>query len=143
MEEMMTKLAVLSLCLLAAACATGAFAVDRETAPHVAPRIEMTAAADTARVLPVARAPELPSADRMYRQILTELGGVASADVRLCVAPDGSVQDVRIVRGSSLAAFDQALVHDVSDWQFWGMRGSSTAHLRNCEIATIRYRLRS
>lgn len=139
----MSKLGVLSLCLLLAACATGAVAVDRETAPHAAPRIEMTAAADTVRGFPVAKAPELPSAGRMYRQILTELGGVASADVRLCVAADGRVQDVRIVRGSSLAAFDQALVHDVVDWQFSEMPGSSTAHLRSCEIATISYRLRS
>jgi TonB family protein len=140
---MMSKLALLSLCLLVAACATGGLAVDRETAPHAVPRIEMTAVADTARVFPVARAPELPSADRIARKIRTELGEVASAEVRLCVTADGRVESARIVRGSSLAEFDQALLYDMADWQFSGMPGSNTAHLRSCEIATISYRLRS
>lgn len=101
----------------------------------------MTVAADTARVFPVASDPRLPSADRIARQIRDELGEVASADVRLCVAPDGRVQDIQIVRGTSLAQFDQAVVHDMADWQFSGSPGSSQGgKLKNCEIATIRYR---
>jgi len=138
----MTKLAGL-FCLLLAACATGALGVERETAPRATPRIEMTTKADTARMFPVALDPQLPSADRMSRRIRTELGGVASADVRLCVAADGRVQGVQIVRGSSLAEFDQALSHDVTDWQFSELPGSTTAHLRSCEIATIVYRAHS
>lgn len=130
-----------AFCLLCAACAAGGVAVDREAAPHVAPRFEVTAAADTVRVFPVAEDPRLPSADRLSRRIRAELGEVASADVRLCVAPDGRVQGVEIVRGSSLAAFDQALMHDIAGWQFSKLpRSSRTANLRNCETATIHYR---
>ena len=135
----MSKLAGF-FCLLFAACATGGVGVDRETAPHAAPRIESTAPAGTARVSPVAKDLQLPSADRMARQIRTELGDVASADVRMCVAVDGRVQNVQIVHGSRLTEFDQALVHDIADWQFSGMPGSSTAHRRGCKIVTISYR---
>lgn len=137
----MSKLAGL-LCLLLAACAAGAVGVDRETAPHAAPRIELIAPADTARVFPAAKDPRLPSADRIARRIRTELGEVASAEVRMCVAGDGRVQGVQIVRGSAFAAFDQALVHDVAEWQFSGMPGSNTANLRSCEITVISYRSR-
>jgi hypothetical protein len=129
---MMSKLAV--FCLLFAGCAAGAGAgVDRATKPHVAP-VAMVAMSDTAG-FPAARNPRLPSADRIARQIRSELGDVASADVRLCVAPDGRVQIVQIVRGTSLGDFNDALVRDVSDWQF------SATNLRACEIATISYRL--
>lgn len=101
----------------------------------------MTAAADTVRVFPVAENPRLPSADRLSRRIRAELGEVASADVRLCVAPDGRVRRIELVRGSSLAAFDQAVMRDIADWQFLVFPGSSsTVHLRNCEIVTIEYR---
>jgi TonB family protein len=130
-----------AVCLLFAGCATGGVGANRESAAHAAPKFEMTAAvADTARVFPVAVDPQLPTADRMGREIRSELGEVASADVRLCVAPDGRVRKVEIVRGSSFAEFDQALVHDIADWQFSGMPGSSHANLQSCEVATINYR---
>ena len=135
----MTKLAGL-FCLLLAACATGALGVERETAPRAAPRIEMTAKTDTARVFPVAMDPQLPSADRMARQIRTELGGVASADVRLCVSPDGRVRKVELVRGSSFRDFNDAVVRDIADWQFSGIPGTTNDSLQSCEIATITYR---
>jgi hypothetical protein len=130
---MMSKLAV--FCLLFAGCAAGGAGagVDRETKPHAAP-VAMVAMSDTAG-FPTARNPRLPSADRIARQIRTELGEVASADVRLCVAPDGRVQTVQIVRGTSLGDFNDALVRDVSDWQF------SATNLRACEVTTISYRL--
>jgi TonB family protein len=131
-----------ALCLLFAGCVTGGVGANRESAAHAAPRFEMTAAvADTPRVFPVAIDPQLPTADRMRREIRTELGEVASADVRLCVAPDGHVRNVEIVRGSTLAEFDQAILHDMAHWQFSGMPGSSHAeNLQSCEIATITYR---
>ncbi|TMQ28545.1 MAG: hypothetical protein E6J90_00415 [Deltaproteobacteria bacterium] len=132
-----------ALCLMLAACATGGVSANRESAAHAAPRFEMTApVTDTPRVFPVATDPQLPSADRMQREIRSELGEVASLDVRMCVAPDGRVRKVEVVRGSSLAEFDQAVVHDVADWQFSGMPGTSHAgNLQSCEIATISYRL--
>ena len=66
-----------AFCLMLAACTMGGARIDRETAPR---------------------------ADRMFKVIRDELGALASVDVRLCVAPDGRVQTVDLLRGSSLAA---------------------------------------
>ena len=130
-----------AVCLFLVGCATGGVGANREPATHAAPRFEMTAVADDPlRVFPAAKDPQLPTADRMRHEIRTELGEVASADVRLCVAPDGRVKKVEIVRGSSFAALDQAIVRDVADWQFSGMPGSSRDDLQSCEVATIHYR---
>jgi hypothetical protein len=134
-DKMSNRVAV--FCLLFAGCAagaTGGAAVDRETAPRIAARSE------AARAFPVAKDPQLPTADRMFRQIRNELGDVASADVRLCVASDGRVEDVAIVRGTRFPAFNEALVHDMSHWQFSESRGSDgAARRRNCEVRTISY----
>lgn len=132
-----------ALCLTLGACAAGGGGkIDRETAPRAAARFEAATPPDTSQVFPAAQNPQLPSADRMHKVIRSELGAVASVDVRLCIAPDGHVQAVNLVRGSSLAAFDEAVLHDVADWQFAGMAGSSTfsSKLRTCEVATISYR---
>ena len=133
-----------ALCLLMGACTMGGARIDRETAPRAAARFEAAEPADTSQVFPVAHNPRLPSADRIYKVIREELGPIASVDVRMCIAPDGHVQAVNLVRGSSLAAFDEAVLRDVADWQFSGIAGSSTfaSTLRTCEIATISYRPR-
>ena len=127
--------------MLLAACATGGGGLDRETAPRAAARLGTSI--DTSQVFPVAENPQLPSADRMHKVISSELGGVASVDVHLCVAPDGHVQGVSLVRGSSLHEFDAAVLHDAVDWQFSGRPGTSSfaSTLRTCEVATITYRL--
>lgn len=137
-----------AFCILLAACATGGagaggIRVDREAAPHAAaPRLDLHAAAsEGTRVFPVAIDPQLPSADRIGREIRGELGEVASAEIRLCVAADGRVHSVQLVRGSSLAEFNEAVVHDVASWQFSGSPGWSRPNrLKSCELATIRYR---
>ena len=131
-----------AFCMSLAACASGGAGLAREAAPHAAARFERASAADTSPVFPVAKNPQLRSADRIAGAIRSELGGVASADVRLCVAPDGHVRAVSLVRGSSLAAFDEAVLHDAADWQFSALPGSSTfaSGLRTCQVATITYR---
>jgi hypothetical protein len=122
-------------CLSLAACATG----GGHRSPHPAALVVVDD--DTSKVFPIARNPQLPSADRMSDAIRSGLGDVASADVRLCIAPDGRVQAVDLVRGSSLAAFDEAVLHDAAEWQFSGMPGSSTPMgLRTCGVTTISYR---
>lgn len=78
----------------------------------------------------------------MSRRIRDEVGDVASAEVRLCVGPDGRVQRVQVVRGTSSWAFDEALVHGMSDWQFLQDSGATTSLRRqNCEIAKISYQV--
>ena len=128
--------------MLLAACATGGAGLDREAGPHARARFEVTSVEDTDPEFPVARSPRLPSADRLSHVIWSKLDGVASVDVRLCVAPDGRVQGLSVVRGSSLADFDAAVKNDVADWQFSGMPGTSSfaSNLRTCEYATITYR---
>ena len=125
-----------------AACATGGAGLDRQAAPRAAVRFD-TASIDSEAVFPTARNPQLPSANRMHRVIQSELGGVASVDFRLCIAPDGHVQGLSLVRGSSLAEFDAAVLHDAVDWQFSGRPGTSSfaSTLRTCEVAKITYRL--
>jgi hypothetical protein len=127
-----------SLCVLLSACATGG-GLERETGGRASGRF---AAEDLEPTFPAANSPRLPTADRMSRVIKSELGPVASADIKVCVRPDGHVQTVELVRGSSLAAFDQAVLHDTAEWRFSGLPGSRSdiPNLRTCGIATITYR---
>jgi hypothetical protein len=127
--------------MLLAACAAGGAGLDREASPHARARFEGVTL-DGDREFPIARNPKLPSADRLTSRIWSELDGVASVGVHLCVAPDGHVQAVSVVRGSTLAAFDAAVKRDVTDWQFSGMPGSSSfaSNLRTCELASISFR---
>jgi TonB family protein len=123
-----------AFCLLFAACATGGVARDPSA-------VRVVLDDETSKIFPAAKNPQLPSADRLSDTIRAGLGEVASADIRVCVRPDGRVQAVDLVRGSSLAAFDEAVLHDAADWQFSGMPGSSTPiGLRTCRVATISYR---
>ena len=130
----MLKLAP-AICLVLAACATGtAVRGEREGAA----RFDLAPDIATARGFPRAKDPQLPSVDDMSRRIRQEVGDVASAEVRLCVGADGRVQRVQVVHGSPSWAFNEALVHDMSDWQF-----SETPSLQrpSCEIAKVSYRV--
>jgi outer membrane biosynthesis protein TonB len=127
--------------MLLSACAAGGAGLGREASPHARARFEGTTL-ESDPAFPIARNPRLPSADRLAGVIRSQLNGVASVGVHLCVAPDGHVQAVSVVRGSTLDAFDAAVKRDVTDWQFSGMPGSSSfaSNLRTCELATITYR---
>jgi hypothetical protein len=130
----MLKLAS-AMCLVLAACATGtAVRGDREGAA----RLDLAADAGTARRFPRAKAPQLPSVDEMSRRIRDEVGDVASAEVRLCVGADGRVQRVQVLRGSPSWAFNAALVHDMSDWQF---PETPSLQRQSCGIAKVSYRV--
>jgi TonB family protein len=131
-----------TLFMLLAGCAAGGTRLDRETSPHARLRLEPASPTEVSSAFPVVNDPRLPSADQMSRVILDELGPVASAEVRVCVAADGHVQEVNLVRSSSLVQFDRALLRDMTDWQFSGTPGSSAlaSTLHTCEDATITYR---
>ena len=53
---------------------------------------------------------ELPAVDKLSRKIVHEHRGVISAQVRLCVAPDGAVAGVEVVEPSGMVEYDQAVV---------------------------------
>lgn len=135
----MFKLAA-ALCLSLTACATSGTVVAHEPTAHTA-RARQVAARDPDTAFPRARDPQLPSADRISREIRDELGDVASAEVRLCLAPDGKVQRVELVRGSRLRSFNDALVNDVAQWRFDEKPDNGVDdNLRSCGLATVSYR---
>src|SRR5690349_19555863 len=96
-------------CLMLAACATAGGGLDRDTAPRATVRFEVSPADEPDAAFPAAANPKLPSADPLADAIRSRPGGSASAQVWLCIASDGHVQGLTLVRGSSLPAFDAAL----------------------------------
>jgi outer membrane biosynthesis protein TonB len=131
----MLKLSLLSLSL--AACATtGATTLDRDAAPRAKVKLDLAAAgADSA--FPSAVDPQLPAVDRIARAVRLNLGGTATAELDLCVTPTGAVKHLRLVRGSSYTAFDQALLRDAAAWQFASLPGPD--HVMSCSRATVAY----
>lgn len=129
-----------SLCaLLLSGCATtGVMSVDREPTQHAKVTLAPLKADDTIRLVPQAVEPLLPSADRISRVVEARLGGEATVDVRYCVSPAGKVVEAKLERSSSLEAFDQAVMADVTGWTFEAQPGP--ANVRSCESATIVYR---
>lgn len=81
---------------------------------------------------------ELPAADRISHRILAEHAGVVSAQVRLCVAPTGSVADVDLLQSSGMAEYDRAVVDAIATWQFAAY--AAPAETRVCEKLTVAYR---
>ena len=134
----MTSYRVLSVVLFSACATTGGLGIDPQ--PSSRGRVELVppAAEDTAQVRPQAIAPQLPSADRLARQIDARLGAEASVDVRLCVTPAGKLASAKLERSSTLAMFDDAVLADVQAWQFAAQPGPAT--LQTCELTTIVYR---
>ena len=132
----MLKLSLLSLSL--AACATtGVTTHDHDLrAGKAMVKLDLAATgADTA--FPSALDPQLPSVDRIARAVRLRLGATASAELDLCVTPAGAVKHLRLVRGSSYTAFDQALLHDAAAWQFAALPGPD--NVMSCSRATIAY----
>jgi TonB family protein len=131
----MFKLAILSLSL--AACATtGATALDRDSAPRAKVKLDLAmTGADTS--FPAALEPQVPTIDRIARAVRLRVGDTATAELELCVTPAGTVKHLRLARGSSYAAFDQALLRDAAAWQFASLPGPD--NVMSCSRATIAY----
>lgn len=134
------KTIVLLSALLLGACATGTLGLDREVAPRARVTLDLAphADAEATRRFPALVDARLPSADRLGREIRTELGEAASVEVTLCVAAAGTVETIEITRSSRLPSFDAAVKADAPAWQF--ERRPGPAGLRSCERATITYR---
>lgn len=134
---------VLLSALLLSACATTSATTslptpEREARTGSRVQLDLVPHADASRVFPQAIDPRLPRADRVAHQIRAELGDAASIEVRLCVAAEGRVRSVEVLRGSTMAAFDESVIADAMQWQFAALPGPSSAH--TCERATITYR---
>ncbi len=132
------KSVLLSALMFAACATTGNPTLDRETHAGSRVQLDLVPHAVATRVFPSAIDPRLPSADRVAHQIRAELGEAASIEVRLCVAPQGRVSSVEVLRGSELAVFEQAVLADAMGWRFAALPGP--ASVQTCERATITYR---
>lgn len=121
-----------------AGCATGAgFVTDSDSAPRAHVRLELAGSSDTAAVFPRAIDPNLPSVDRIGREVRGTLGDTARVQIDLCVSTAGNVTNAVLVQGSGFADFDAALLRDVGTWRFQTMAGPAT--LQTCERAKISY----
>jgi TonB family protein len=132
------KSVMLSAILFTACATTGTPTLDRETHTGSRVQLDLVPHADATRVFPQAIDPRLPTADRVAHQIRAELGDSASIEVKLCVAPEGTVASVEVLRGSTMSVFDQSVIADAMRWQFAALPGPDS--VRTCERATITYR---
>lgn len=138
----MSKVISLVALSLSACATTGGIADQRDAAPHTGVRLDLSATPDDASpVFPAAIDPVLPSVDRMNHVVRARFGRAAlTAQLDLCVAPDGHVSKLALAKGSSYQPFDQALLQDVAEWQFASLPGP--ANVEACRRATIEYRAR-
>jgi TonB family protein len=127
-----------TLVLLGGCATTGVPASEREPVAHAKVTLSPLPGDDTIRLVPQAVDPMLPSADRIARVVEARLGGEATVDIRYCVSPAGKVVEAKLERGSELEQFDQAVMHDIVDWQFEAQAGPDS--VRTCDRATIVYR---
>jgi TonB family protein len=124
--------------LLSGCATTGSLGIESQSSSHARVTLVPAASDNTTHVVPQAIEPQLPSADRMSRVIDTWLGDEASVDVRFCVSPSGKVASASLRRGSTLPAFDEAVMKDIVDWEFAAQPGPDS--LQTCQLATIVYR---
>ncbi len=75
--------------------------------------------AEAAGDLPRLREPAHIAAGSMIDQrVATWRGGEISADLHVCVAPDGKVADIALTRSSGLTGFDTAVVDGAGAWSY-------------------------
>lgn len=137
----MSKLALLSVVVLGA-CATTGLPGERDAAPHTGVRLELTGTPEIAdAVFPSVADPKVPTVDRMAHALRARYGATQlTAQLDLCVAPDGHVTKLALAKSSTYEPFDHALLRDVADWQFSALPGP--ANVEACRKATVAYRAR-
>lgn len=121
-----------ALFLMLVGCATtGAIGPggDHDASPHTGVRVDL--AANFPRT---AKAPELPSADAMSSRVRERLGAEAAVRVQMCVSTDGEVSSVKMLHGTTMEMFDQAVLRDAAAWKFAAVGTAS------CAPTTIIYR---
>ncbi|MBS1118926.1 MAG: hypothetical protein H6Q90_1154 [Deltaproteobacteria bacterium] len=137
----MSKLAALIIVSACAPSSTVGSRMPAEASPHGRIQFDPHATGDAAPAsFPAALELSVPAVDRVAHLVRARLGETATAELELCVSPDGHVAKAELVRGSSLAAFDRALVHDAESWQFATLPGP--ASVQSCRRTTIAYRIR-
>jgi TonB family protein len=131
------SISIASLAL--AACATGGLTSDRDSAPSARPnlRLDSVPAVGADLIFPKAVTTDIVNANRVQHQVRARLGERATAELDLCVSPQGNVTKVALARSSSLTAFDDAILRDAEEWKFEAMPGPATA--QSCTRAIVAY----
>ena len=80
--------------------------------------------------------PQLPTVDRFANRLVAIGADAVSARVHVCVTPDGHA-DATLLRPSGVSYFDDAVVRDVSAWQYEPYAAPATVHV--CKAFTLRY----
>jgi len=113
--------------------------LDLENARSAGVSLDLSAPAQGAvAVVSTAIDTKVPNVDQIGRRVRFELGDTARAKLEMCIKPDGRVARVALLETSRLAAFDQALLRDATDWQFAALPGPST--IEHCRPVNIEYR---
>jgi TonB family protein len=111
--------------LLLSACATSA----------PAPTSPLAAIADESD-LPKLREPaQIADSGLLGQRVATWRGGEISADVQVCVAPDGKVADVALTRSSGLTAYDTAVLDGAGRWSYEPFAASTP----RCQTVAVAY----
>lgn len=76
---------------------------------------------------------------RLVHQVETELGGLARANLRLCIGGDGAVTSATVARSSGIAAFDDVLVTAARAWRYEPLAAPDA---NACHVVKISYRVR-
>lgn len=102
---------------------------------HANPRIEPVIATPAGAFPRRRSAPELPSLEALHEwwRGVDQL----SADVRLCVTPDGRTSRVELLRSSGDRAYDDAILVDSARWRYEPFVAAGASPV--CEPATVTY----
>lgn len=143
------KASLVSVLALALVTTAGCGARAFERGPDVAAEPRSGAPLALTTVETDATAPSFPArltaattpaaADRLAHRVQTELGGVARADLKLCVDGTGAVTDAKVVRGSGIDALDAAFVDAARAWRYQALAIPSASA---CQKVQIDYRVR-
>ena len=74
----------------------------------------------------------------MAHLIKAEQGGALSAQVKLCVAPNGAVTDAQVVGSSGMGAFDKIVLDAARSWSY--QTYAAPTGTRVCNVVSILYR---
>ncbi len=137
----MMKIVAAALVFLPAACASTATTRGPSTPDESRAGIELVLVDSDATQpsfparLTEARTPA--AADRLAHRVRAELGGEARADLRLCVAGDGSVASASITDSSGIEALDEVFVDTARNWRYEPLAAAGETACQKVEISYV------
>jgi TonB family protein len=80
----------------------------------------------------------LHRADRLAHQIKAAHAEGLTAQVKLCVAPNGAVSEAQVVGSSGMGAFDKIVLDAARSWSY--QQYAAPSGTRVCDVVSILYR---